>query len=149
MSICTLKTLLQPEKVLKKADEWLIPYGGRPNGREKDLEALIENISIPVIETLDKKSPSDFYKKNVIILTPEEQIQTKTVSLVRKIFRDHDDLIQSFCENDVDADHLLNIVHIVCSSMAIICGDYLSRKNTQQEIESDLLTPKIGLLDAR
>ncbi len=119
-----LGPILKPENVLKHAEEKLIPQGGQPFGKEKELEILIQDLSSVVIKQSAGKTPEDFYSRNIRVQTPQRQIKTNATNFARKILRSKSERINEFCESSKDSDTLSDISDIVVSTIASLAAEY-------------------------
>ena len=144
MGLNSLATILCPENVLKRADEKLLQCGGRPFGKEKELETLIQNIAQPVITKAAEKTPSDFYNKNVTVRTPEYQILGKAKAFTRGILQEQGTIYSNFAQGE-DKEVLELVAEVICSTMINLCGEYFcqtfeeeQKQSTQQNEQSHL-----------
>ena len=129
--------MLRPENVLMKSDEMLIPFGGRPFGKEKDLENLIQEITQPVIEKARQKKTSEFYNQDVTVNSPEHQIHGKAKAFTRKILQEQSVKIRDFSAGQVDKEALEQVSDIICSTIAILCADYFSQQYTEENSKTN------------
>jgi hypothetical protein len=136
MSTNILMTMLRPENVLMKADDMLLPLGRIPLGKEKDVESLIQELTKPVIEKACQKKPSDFYKQDVTVNSPEYQIRGKVKAFTRNILQEQSAKIRDFSAGQVDEEILEQVSEIICSTIAILCADYFSQQYTDESSKS-------------
>ena len=132
MTTHTLKTMLRPENVLMKSDEMLIPFGGRPFGKEKDLENLIQELTKPIIERADRIKSTELYKKDVTISSPEYQIRGKAKAFARIILDEKSVEISNFSEGHIDREALEDISEVICTIIGVLCADYFVQRYTNE-----------------
>lgn len=120
----SLNQILTPKNVLKCAEEKLLAFGGTPFGKDSELDALIQNLAKPIIERSSGKTPEDFYKSNVTVLTPHNQIKSKALGFARRILRENCETIQAFSKGQSDSEVLEKVALVITDTIADLTRDY-------------------------
>lgn len=124
-------TMLSPENVLKKANEQLLECGGTPV-EKKELENLIQEITLPIITKAEGKTPADFYNKNVTVRTPEYQIRGKVKAFAREILHKQGTSLSNFSKGE-DVVALELIAEVICTTVSTLCADYFCQTHLEEE----------------
>ena len=114
----------------------LIPFGGRPFGKEKDLEDLIQELTKSIIETADQIKSSELYKKDVTVSSPEYQIRGKAKAFARINLRERSDKIRKFSAGQIDRETLEEISEVICITIGVLCADYFIQRYTDEISQS-------------